>query len=205
MRHTLAIVLSGIIMIGASASARAQETPATATVETLNTALLDVMREAESLGFAGRRDRLAPVIEGAFNLPLIARAATGRHWKKLDEAQRTRLVDAFSRLTIATYAGRFDGYGGESFRVVSEKPAPRETVLVNSELVKSDGEVVELNYLLHETDAGWRIVDVYLDGVYSELAIKRSEYAGLIGRKGVEGLIAAIEDKTGQYESGALD
>ena len=50
------------------------------------------MREADNLGFAGRRDRLAPVIEGAFELPLIARASTGRHWKKLDEAQRARLV-----------------------------------------------------------------------------------------------------------------
>jgi phospholipid transport system substrate-binding protein len=140
-----------------------------------------------------------------FDLPLIARASAGRHWKKLDEAQRKRLVDAFSGLTIATYAGRFDGYGGESFRVVSHKPAPRDMVLVNSELVKSDGEVIALNYLLHETETGWRIVDVYLDGIYSELAIKRSEYAGLIRSRGIEGLIAAIEDKTAKYASGALD
>ena len=205
MRRALAIVLACVITIGAAAAAHAQETPATATVETLNAALLGVMREAESLGFAGRRDRLAPVIEEVFDLPLIARASTGRQWKKLDAAQRRRLVDAFSRLTIATYAARFDGYGGESFRVVSHKPAPREMVLVNSELVKSGGEVVALNYLLRETDAGWRIIDVYLDGVYSQLAINRSEYAGLIGRGGIEGLIAAIEDKTGQYASGALD
>ncbi len=205
MRHTLAIVLSCMITIGATAAARAPDTPAAGVVETLHAALIGVMREADSLGFAGRRDRLAPVIEGAFELPLIARASTGRYWKKLDEAQRARLVDSFSRLTVATYAGRFDGYDGESFRIVSQGPAPRETVLVNSELVKSDGDTVGLNYLLRETDAGWRIIDVYLDGIYSELAIKRSEYAGVIGRKGVEGLIAAIEDKTGQYESGALD
>ncbi len=205
MRHTLAIVLSCMITIGATAAARAQGTPAAGVVETLHAALIGVMREADSLGFVGRRDRLAPVIEGAFELPLIARASTGRHWKKLDEAQRARLVDGFTRLTVATYAGRFDGYGGESFRIVSQRPAPRETVLVNSELVKSDGDTVGLNYLLRETDAGWRIIDVYLDGIYSELAIKRSEYAGLIRNKGIEGLIAAIEDKIDQYESGALD
>ncbi len=205
MRHTLAIVLSCVITIGAAAAARAQDTPAAGVVETLHAELIGVMREADSLGFTGRRDRLAPVIEGAFELPLIARASTGRYWKKLDEAQRARLVDAFTRLTVATYAGRFDGFDGESFRIVSQGPAPRETVLVNSELVKSDGDTVELNYLLRETDAGWRIIDVYLDGVYSELATRRSVYAGLIGRKGIEGLIAAIEDKIVEYESGALD
>ncbi len=205
MRHTLAIVLSCMITIGATAAARAQDTPAAGVVETLHAELIGVMREADSLGFAGRRDRLAPVIEGVFDLPLIARASTGRYWKKLDEAQRARLVDSFSRLTVATYAGRFDGYDGESFRIGSQGPAPRETVLVNSELVKSDGDTVELNYLLRETDAGWRIIDVYLDGVYSELATRRSVYAGLIRNKGIEGLIAAIEDKIVQYESGALD
>ncbi len=205
MRHTLAIVLSCMITIGATAAARAQDTPAAGVVETLHAELIGVMREADSLGFTGRRDRLAPVIEGAFELPLIARASTGRYWKKLDEAQRARLVDAFTRLTVATYAGRFDGFDGESFRIVSQGPAPRETVLVNSELVKSDGDTVELNYLLRETDAGWRIIDVYLDGVYSELATRRSVYAGLIGRNGIEGLIAAIEDKIVEYESGALD
>ena len=205
MRHTLAIVLSCVITIGAAAAARAQGTPAAGVVETLHAELIGVMREADSLGFTGRRDRLAPVIEGAFELPLIARASTGRYWKKLDEAQRARLVDAFTRLTVATYAGRFDGFDGESFRIVSQGPAPRETVLVNSELVKSDGDTVELNYLLRETDAGWRIIDVYLDGVYSELATRRSVYAGLIGRKGIEGLIGAIEDKIVEYESGALD
>jgi phospholipid transport system substrate-binding protein len=205
MRHTLAIVSLCMITIAATVSTRAQGTPAADVVETLHAALLGVMREADSLGFAGRRDRLAPVIEGAFELPLIARASTGRHWKKLDEAQRARLVDAFTRLTVATYAGRFDGYGGESFRIVSQAPAPRDTVLVNSELVKSDGDAVELDYLLRETDAGWRIIDVYLDGVYSELATRRSVYAGLIRNKGIEGLIAAIEDKIGRYESGALD
>ena len=205
MRHTLAIVLSCVITIGAAAAARAQGTPAAGVVETLHAELIGVMREADSLGFTGRRDRLAPVIEGAFELPLIARASTGRYWKKLDEAQRARLVDAFTRLTVATYAGRFDGFDGESFRIVSQGPAPRETVLVNSELVKSDGDTVELNYLLRETDAGWRIIDVYLDGVYSELATRRSVYAGLIGRKGIEGLIGAIEAKIVEYESGALD
>ena len=86
-----------------------------------------------------------------------------------------------------------------------QRPAPRETVLVNSELIKSDGDAVELNYLLRETDAGWRIIDVYLDGVYSELATRRSVYAGLIRNRGIEGLIAAIEDKIDEYESGALD
>ncbi len=128
MRHTLAIVLTCMITIAATASARAQDTPAAGVIETLHAELIGVMREADSLGFAGRRDRLAPVIEGAFELPLIARASTGRHWKKLDETQRARLVDAFSRLTVATYAGRFDGYDGESFRTVSRGAGPCETM-----------------------------------------------------------------------------
>ncbi len=160
------------------------------------------MKAAHALGFEGRRERLAPVIAQVFDIPLIARSATGRYWASFVPAQRQKLVDALRRLTVATYAARFDDYSGERFRVVSERAAPRGTVLVNTELVKADGEAVSIDYLVRPTDEGWRIVDVYLKGVYSELAVRRSEYTAVIKRAGLDGLLATIEDKIASYASG---
>ncbi len=194
-------IICGLVLAGDS---NAAETPAATVVVALHDTLISVMKEADALGFAGRRDQLAPVIAETFDTPLIARASTGRHWRKFDADQRRKLVDALVRLTVATYAGRFDDYTGESFRVVSEKPAPRRTVLVSTELVKSDGETIRLNYLLRSTGAGWRIIDVFLKGIYSELALKRSEYTSVIKRDGLAGLLAAIDEKIAQFaaESG---
>lgn len=183
----------------------AAETPATDVVVALHDTLIAVMKDADSLGFAGRRDQLAPVIAATFDTPLIARVSTGRHWRGFDTDQRQQMIDALTRLTVATYASRFDDYTGESFRVLSETPAPRETLLVSTELIKSDGETVGLNYLLRPTDDGWRVIDVFLKGVYSELALKRSEYAAVIKRAGFDGLLAAIEKKITDYASETPD
>ena len=203
MRRRPVLALAIVLCLSAGAGADAAETPARAVVEALHDTLLAVMKEADSLGFGGRRDRLAPVFAALYDTPVIARAATGRYWKRFDAAQREPLIGAIGRLSVATYAARFDGYSGERFRSVSQRPGPRGTVLVNTELIKSNGEAVALNYLLRKTGTGWRIIDVYLEGKYSELAVRRSEYTAIIKRKGLGGLFAAIEEKIAGYESGA--
>jgi phospholipid transport system substrate-binding protein len=201
MRFRILPVLPIICVLLLTGGANAAPTPATAVVVGLHDHLLAVMKAADTLGFEGRRNELAPVIAATFDTPLIARASTGRHWKKFDPGQKEKLIDALARLTVATYAARFDDYAGENFRVLSEEPAPRETVLVNTELVKANGETVRLGYLLRLTGDGWRVIDVFLKGVYSELALKRSEYAAVIERGGFEGLIAAIDEKIAAFES----
>ncbi len=201
MRRLIAVV--AIFCFASGPAAGAAESPARAVVDSLHETLLAVMKDAATLGFAGRRDRLAPVIAASFDMALIARVTTGRNWKRFDGGRQKRLIDALRRLNVATYAERFDDYSGESFRVVSERPAARGTVLVNGELVKSDGETIRIDYLLWPTSDGWRIIDVYLKGIYSELALRRSEYAAILRRGGADGLLAAIEKKIAEYESDA--
>ncbi len=190
--------------LGGPAPARAEPPSARAVVATLHDELLAVMKASDTLGYAGRRDRLDPVIAKVFDLPTIARGSIGRYWKKLNPEQRKRLVAAMRRLTVATYAARFNGYAGETFRTLSETPGPRGTVLVATEIVKSSGDPVRLNYLLRPTKTrGWRIVDVYLKGIYSELALKRAEYGSVIRRKGFDGLIAALDRKADAFAAEA--
>lgn len=182
-----------------SSTGRAGEATPSETVERLNAVLIEVMQGAEALGFQGRYQRLAPVLSETFDFPLMTRISAGRHWRALDEATRGRLVEAFGDLSIATYAARFDGYGGERFEVLGEAPARRKTVLVRNRLVRSDGETVAIDYLLKAAGGRWRVVDVYLDGKYSELALKRSEYASVIKNHGVEVLIQSLDDKAAEF------
>ncbi len=179
---------------GAGAARTAEPTPSEI-IERLNVALIEVMQGAEALGFQGRYERLAPVLSAIFDFPLMARMSAGRHWRALDEATRGRYVAAFGNMSIATYAARFDGYGGERFEVLGEAPARRKTVLVRNHLVKSDGETVAIDYLLKATKGRWRVVDVFLDGKYSELALKRSEYGSVIKNHGMAALIQSLDEK----------
>ena len=175
-------------------AAAAEEAPSDI-VGRLNAVLMEVMQQADELGFSGRYDRLAPVLSEAFNFSLMARISVGRHWRKLENSDRDRLVDVFGRLSIATFAARFDGYSGERFEVLGENPALRKAILVRNRLIKNDGEAVEINYLLKTAKGRWRVVDVFLDAKYSELAMKRSEYGAVIKNAGFDELIRRLNEK----------
>ncbi|MCH7957039.1 MAG: ABC transporter substrate-binding protein [Proteobacteria bacterium] len=186
------LLLAGVLT---ALPAAAQEDPARAVIQRFQENLLAVMKEAKSLGVTGRYQRLQPRIEEAFHLPLMIRVATGSFWRKADKEQRSRLVAAFKRLSISTYANRFDGYSGQVFEIVDQRPGPQKTVLVKTRIVSPGDSPARLTYVVKEYKGQWRIVDILLDNDISELAVRRSEYRRLLRQKGVDGLIATLNDK----------
>lgn len=171
-----------------------QATEAIAVVEQLHAALIDVMKQAEPLGYKGRYDRLSPVLQERFDLPFMAEKSVGRHWKTISQEDRAALVQTFIRYSIANYAGRFHGYSGQHFETLGEEPSARGTRLVRTQLVDPNDEDVKLDYRLRVADGDWKIVDVYLNGTVSELALRRSEYSSLIKREGLGALLAALDE-----------
>lgn len=194
--------------LGACSVARAQAAApaagsASATLERFHAGLLDVMKRAKTLGYAGRHEVLAPLVRDTYDLPFMARTAAGKHWRALDETQQAKLVDAFTRMTIANYAGRFTGWEGDRFELRGEEPAGQETTLVRTALVGGDGKTTQLDYRLRHADGGgWRIIDVFLNGTVSELALRRSEYGAVIERDGFDALIASLDRKIAGLEKG---
>ena len=194
-RRPIAALTALMVGVLIAFSAEAGQEPPRKVIAALHAVLVNVMQEAEALGYDGRYEWLSPVLKESFNLGFMARVTTNPYWKKADRDQRARLVDAFTRMTIATYASRFDDYAGERFELLSEREAPRHSVLIKSNIVKKDGEKIAINYLLRQFDGEWRIIDVYLKGSYSELATRKSEYSGILRGKGLDGLIAALDAK----------
>ncbi|GAB4239973.1 MAG: hypothetical protein Tsb0032_43710 [Kiloniellaceae bacterium] len=195
-----ALFLAALLLL--APVARAAETP-TATVERLNGALLAAMQQADELGYQGRYDRLAPVLTGVFDFPAMARIALGGHWSSASQGQREAFTRAFSDYSIGVFADRFDGYDGETFEITGTRQARRGAVLVLNRIVKSDGEVVQINYLARPQQDGtdWRIVDTILGGTASELAARRSEYDSITRKLGIEALVQALKDKTASFSA----
>jgi phospholipid transport system substrate-binding protein len=186
------IVATAFLVAGASARAADSAVPQ---IKRLNDTLLGTMQSASSLGYEGRYKKLEPVIKSTFDLAFMTQYSAGRHWRQLTDAQKKALTDAFTRLTVATYANRFNGYSGEKFTVTSEDTPREGNKLVRSELTKSDGEVIKLNYLMRQTKEGWRVIDIFLKGTISELATKRSEYSSALDNQGFDGLMSIFQQK----------
>jgi phospholipid transport system substrate-binding protein len=186
-------------------SSEPQATEAVAVVERLHAVLIEVMKEAEPLGYQGRYDRLSPVLQELFDLPFMAEKSVGRHWKTISQEDKATLVQTFTRYSIANYAGRFHGYSGQRFETLGEEPSARGTRLVRTRLVDPNDEDVKLDYRLRAADGDWKIVDVYLNGTVSELALRRSEYSSLIKREGLEALLAALDEHIDSLASEPAD
>jgi len=166
----------------------------TEVIERLDTALIALMKAGPELDPQGRFDRIAPTITATHDLDFIARFALGSYWDGLTEEQRGRYLAAFRDISIATYASRFNAFDGEHFQIVAEELLPGGDARVRSVLATGDGKEVAFEYRLRRRDGPWRIINIVADGV-SDLALKRSEYTGVMRREGIAGLLARMEDK----------
>jgi phospholipid transport system substrate-binding protein len=171
-------------------------------VDGLHAALLDVMKHAVELGYDGRAAKLAPVIPRHFDVAFMAQKSVGPYWKRASDVERERFLQAFLRFMVANYAGQFDGWTGQSFETLGEEPARMDTRIVRTRLIDPTDENVELNYRMHRTSEGWKIIDVYLDGTVSELALRRSEFSGIVKRENFAALITALDAKVAKLASG---
>ena len=168
---------------------------AKSTVDSFDNSLLDVMKNAEKLGYQGRFDKFDPVINKVYDIPLMTRISVGPQWSSLTPDQQAKVTEAFKKLSIATYASRFDGYGGESFQITGESAANGGDAIIDTKLMRPNDEPVELNYRLRKSGDDWKIIDVYLSGTISQLANYRSEFSATLRSGGADALVALINKK----------
>ena len=192
-------VIAMLVMISGLRAESPGNDSAERVVITLQNALIQAMQQGEEMGYSGRLKLLTPVIEQTHDLAAIIRSVLSAHWVKLDPDQQQAITRAFQANSIATYADRFNRHDGEQFKIIEQTRLPRGRMLVRSQLIRSDGSPVNFDYVMHETDGSWRIINIVVDGV-SDLALKRAEYSAVLQKDGIAALIGMLEQKTSHIE-----
>ena len=185
------VVLAVAILFQAPAFADSSD-PAASRITSFYGSLLDTMKQAKQLGVKGRYDKLSPVLAKTYDLPSMSKLAVGPSWSALTPQQQAAIINAFTRMTIATYASRFDGFSGEQFQILETSDRANGDKIVKTQIVKSDGGTVPLNYLMRKSGADWKIVDIYLDGTISELANRRAEFGAILKSGGPDALVVSL-------------
>lgn len=193
--NSLQIIMLALLALPllAPAVAPAADTAATV-VEGLHAELLFVMKQAKKLGYAGRYQRLAPTVSASYDFPYISKVVVGRYWRSFTAEQKSRFIEVFGNLSIATYANRFDGYSGEGFKTIAAEELKRGQRLVKTVLIKANGEEIELDYVLQRNNDQWRIINVIAEGV-SDLSLKRADYTAYIKKNGFDALLKELHEK----------
>lgn len=180
---------SALLSAGLSTPARAADAadPATVQVQGFYDTLLDSMKHAKELGVKGRFDKLKPAIEKSFDLPAMLRTVVGPKWSSFTPAEQTALLAAFERKTVAEYASNFDGFSGEKFLVEPTTKPRGADKIVESKLIAGK-QTVPFGYRMRQSAGSWKILDIYLNGVISQLAMQRSDFAATITTGGAGAL-----------------
>jgi phospholipid transport system substrate-binding protein len=136
---------------------------------------------------------VANVLLPNFDSEYAARLVLGQTWRTATPDQRKRFVDAFYHSLLRNYGNALLNFTADRFVILPYKGDPGDTqATVRTEVKKSSGEKVAVNFSLHKTDAGWKAWDVVIEGI-SYVKSFRTDFASEIQQKGLDEVISRLE------------
>lgn len=185
----LAVVPVASMLAGAAPAMAQSSDPAAGSVDALNNGLIGIMKAGKAAGQPGRAQRIAPVIDRVFDIPLMTRLAVGPSWNTIAPKDQAALVAGFRNLTIAQFAHNFDDYSGEKFTIAPQVDTRGNDKLVRTTLVIPNHTPEQINYRLRQNGGQWKVIDVYFRNSMSQLATRQADFAGSLAKGGAPALI----------------
>ena len=195
-RRTLLGLLATSLLVRPQTSHAADFSEVSKPIVELNAGLIQAMKAGANATFVARFDRLAPIIDHAFDLHGILRVSVGPAWAGMSEPERADLLKVFRQFTVASYVANFDDFGGEHFEVLPDLRSVGTEVVVATRLIPVSGAPTRLDYVMRRMESGWRAVDVLLEGTISRVAVQRSDFRSLLAHGSASPLIASLRKKT---------
>ena len=185
------------------AQASAQQAPDVLVREVTNE-VLEIVRADEALR-AGEKHRVMELVDAKvlphFDFRRMTMLAVGRDWRDASAEQQVRLTDAFRTLLVRTYSNALTQYRDQT---VAFRPAhfaaTDKRVQVRTEVHQSGAQPIGIDYMLEQSEAGWKVFDVIVAGV-SLVTTYRSSFADEVRSGGVEGLLKSLEAKNRSLEA----
>jgi phospholipid transport system substrate-binding protein len=175
---------------------------ATAVVQDLTEQTWAVLQQ-EGLDERQRVRQLAAVLSSRTDVRLLSRLALGRNWQRLNAEQQARYEELFGKVVIHGLARRLDTYVNgvsgaldDHFEIVSSQPAGGDDVLVRTTVQPPRGNAVHVDWRLRPAEQGPVIIDLIIEGA-SLLVAQRSEFASVIERSDVDGLLGELQARAG--------
>jgi len=143
-----------------------------------------------------REEAFRELLRRGFDMPFIARISLGRNWKAIDAADQKIFIELFGEFVLKTYAPRLGSFDPKLFHVESAEDKGRVDTLVNTRIDQAGGGgAIRAGWRLRLVNGEPRIVDIIVEGISMTLN-QRSEFASVVSRDGVSGLIEMLRART---------
>ena len=148
---------------------------------------------------------VANVLLPNFDIEYSARLVLGQNWRTATPEQRKRFVDAFYHTLLRNYGTALADFTADRFVILPFKGDPSDTMAtVRTEVKRSSGQSVPVNFSLRKTDGVWKAWDVVIEGI-SYVKSFRTDFGSEIQQKGLDEVINRLETqgKAGPDGAGA--
>jgi len=177
-----------------------------AVIETLVQHIVQLL-ESDELAREDATERLARTIGEDVDLDRLGRLVLGRHWRSADEAQQAEYLELFRQLMLSKFMSHLGVYSGKEldsasdlFTIEGSRPIGERDVIVDSVVRPPDRPPVRAAWRLRGDDGGWVIIDLIVENV-SLLISQRAEFATVIERGGIDGLLGEMRERVATSRS----
>jgi phospholipid transport system substrate-binding protein len=154
---------------------------------------LDAHREELRKNPAGLRALVDQYLLPHFDTDYAGRLVLGKHWRDATPEQRQRFVDAFYQSLLASYGDAILEFTEDRLTILPFRGDPDATsATVRTEVKRSDGTPVPVNYSMRATPQGWKAWDVTIEGI-SYVRNFRTDFGAEIDQKGLDAVIERLE------------
>lgn len=195
--RALSVALSVLFL--AATPARADRLLPDAVVKTTSEDVLRQVADDKDLR-NGNTVKLIELIETKvlphFDIARMTRLAVGKNWPRATSEQQREIVRQFQTLLVRSYGTAYSAYRQVKVEVAPLKLAGGETdVTVKSKILLPGGAPpVTVDYAMHQTEDGWKVYNVVVDGV-SLVTTYRNDFTAQIEQSGIDGLIKNLQER----------
>jgi phospholipid transport system substrate-binding protein len=204
------VVLSGLWLTCGLGIAQAQAAPAAPAAapaaaagdgptEVVQTAAQGMLGDLDKDRDAYRRDpsKVGHLVDKYllphFDTEFSARLVLGQHWRTATPEQRKQFIDAFYHSLLNNYGNALTDFTADRLKIFPTKVDPDATrATVRTEVKRSNGDRVSVNYYLHKTPEGWKAWDVVIDGI-SYVNSYREDFGAQIDAQGIDAVIKRLQ------------
>ena len=132
----------------------------------------------------------------------MARFVMGRYYKQMDPEEAKRYLEIYREYLIYSYVPSFQEYAAKSYEIlrVIYKGSDEAVVQVKLSGVKDKAADIRVDYRLRKVGDNFKIADIIGEGV-SLITTQRSDFGGLVARKGVAYFLDRLENKVTEMMS----
>lgn len=128
-----------------------------------------------------------------FDVDYAARLVLGKHWRTATDAQKKRFIDAFYRSLMRNYGDAIAEFTADRLSILPFKgDLASGSATVRTEVKRSNGTPVPVNYSMRATPQGWKAWDVTIEGI-SYVKNYRTDFGAEIEQKGIDAVIRRLE------------